>query len=386
MLFGKTRAAVAGMSIAVTAAATVMVGGGTAAASDTPGSYTDYSFPQGTSGLSSVTFRTTVTKDPGQSANVFWSHQFNFTKGGAYTGMQANGPGEKRTFLFSVWDATEAKPGTVGSYCVDFGGEGEGKSCRIKYDWKQGHTYRYRVAHEGNRWFGVTVTDETSGDSFKLGSIRAATGRISPDGMVDWTEYFEWNDDRASCNDQPYSQARFGLPQGDDGRVTAKVASTSASSSCRNMSRIDVTKDGSVQSNAIGNSLRGPITGLGGKAVDADGGAASGTSAILYRPTGGANQSWVLGKDGAVHLMKSRLCLDVKSGATGNGTRVQLYACNGGNNQQWRYENDGSLRNPASGRCLDVPGSSAKDGTPLQIRDCNGGSNQRWKVPATPTP
>ncbi|MBH1935562.1 RICIN domain-containing protein [Streptomyces sp. AV19] len=365
-------------TVLATATGAALTAAGTASASDTPGSYTDYAFPGAAKGLSNVTFRTTVTKDPGRAANVFWSHQFGFTKGnGAYTGMQANGPGEKRTFLFSVWDATEAKPGSKGSYCVDFGGEGEGKSCRIKYDWQQGHTYRTRVAHEGNRWFGVTVTDETTGASFKLGSIRAASDRVSPDGMVDWTEYFEWNDDRASCNDQPYSQVRFGLPQGDDGKVTAKVSGTKASSSCADMSRIDVTRDGSVQSNAIGNSVRGAVTGPGGKAVEADGG-----TALLRPPTGADNQQWVLGKDKALHLMTSGLCLDVAESGTRNGTPVLAYDCNGGANQRWVRDGNGGLRNPASGRCLTAPSTAA--GTPLQIRDCTGTANQRWTVPATP--
>ncbi|MFC5723914.1 RICIN domain-containing protein [Streptomyces gamaensis] len=372
----------AAAALLVQATGVTVATAGPAAASDTPGSYTNYDFPRSTTGLSNVTFRTTVTKDPGRAANVFWSHQFGFTKGnGAYTGMQANGPGEKRTFLFSVWDATEARPGSQGSYCVDFGGEGEGKSCRIKYDWQEGHTYRTRVANEGNRWFGVTVTDETTGGSFKLGSIRAASDRISPDGMVDWTEYFEWNDSRASCYDQPYSQARFGPPEGDNGKVKAKVSSTSASNSCPGTSRIDVTNGGSVQSNAVGNSVRGPVTGPAGKVIDASGGARGGTPAVLRPPTGRDNQQWVLGKDKALHLMTSGMCLDVAENGTGNGTPVLVYDCNGGDNQKWVKDN-GRLRNPASNRCLTAP--STADGTPLRIRDCTSASNQKWTIPATP--
>ncbi|WP_372409216.1 ricin-type beta-trefoil lectin domain protein [Streptomyces luteireticuli] len=363
------------LATALTSATGIAVAtAGPASASETPGSYTDYAFPGGTKGLSDVTFRTTVTKDPGRAANVFWSHQFGFTKGnGAYTGMQANGPGEKRTFLFSVWDAKEAKPGSRGSYCVDFGGEGEGKSCRIKYDWKEGRTYRTRVAAEGDRWFGVTVTDETTGGSFKLGSIRAASDRISPGGMVDWTEYFEWNDDRASCNDQPYSQVRFGLPQGDGGRATARVSGTSVSGGCSALSRVGTSSDGSVQSNGVGNSVRGPVTGPGGKVIDAAG--------VLRPPTGAEDQQWVLGKDKALHLMKSGRCLDVAGNGTANGTPVLVYGCNGGANQQWVRSNSG-LRNPSSGRCLTAP--SAADGARLQIRDCTGAGSQRWTVPATP--
>ncbi|RLU86347.1 hypothetical protein CTZ27_25615 [Streptomyces griseocarneus] len=372
---------IAAATVLASATGAAVATAGPAAASDTPGTYTNYSFPGGAKGLSDVTFRTTVTKDPGRAANVFWSHQFGFTKGnGAYTGMQANGPGEKRMFLFSVWDATEAKPGSAGSYCVDFGGEGEGKSCRITYDWQQGHTYRTRVAHEGNRWFGVTVTDETTGGSFKLGSIRAASDRISPDGMVDWTEYFEWSDSRASCSDQPYSQARFGLPEADNGKVKAKISGTSASRSCPNASRIDVNSTGSVQSNAMGNSVRGPVTEPGGKAVTGTSGTV-GRPAVLARPTGNDNQQWVLGKDKALHLMKSGMCLDVAEGGTRNGTPVLVYDCTGGANQQWVRSGSG-LRNPVSGRCLTAP--STADGTALQIRDCTGARTQQWTVPSTP--
>ncbi|WP_254878722.1 ricin-type beta-trefoil lectin domain protein [Streptomyces sp. NA04227] len=363
--------------------ATVLTGAGGAAASDTPGTYTNYGFPAGTGGLNSVTFRTTVTKDAGPASNIFWSHQFGFTAGsGAYTGMQSNGPGQTRTFLFSLWDATEAKPGTSGSYCVDFGGEGVGKSCRLKTDWKEGHTFRTRVAHEGDRWFGVTVTNETTGASFKLGSIRAGSTQISPNGMVDWAEYFEWNNPKASCNDQPYSQAKFGLPVGNDGAVTAQVSGTSTSSTCSSYSRVEQVSGGTVQTNALGNSLRGPITGLGGKVVDGSRNV-SGDPAILYGPTGGANQAWVLGKDGAAHLMGQGLCLDVQGGGTANGTPVIVYTCGGGANQQWRYEN-GALRNPASNRCLDVPGGDTANGTRLVIWDCTGGANQKWSVPARP--
>ncbi|MER6912087.1 ricin-type beta-trefoil lectin domain protein [Streptomyces sp. NPDC000594] len=370
----------------LTAAVTALVPAPTAAASDTPGTYTNYRFPAGTAGFSDITFRTTVTQDPGRTANVFWSHQFAFTGGyTAYTGMQANGPGQERTFLFSVWDAKEARAGSTGSYCVDFGGEGEGKSCRLRRDWQQGHTYRTTVAHEGENWFGVTVTDETTRESFTLGSIRAAAATVSPQGMVDWTEYFEWNDPRASCYDQPYSRAEFGLPQGDGESVAAAVSTTSTSTSCAKMSAVTTTATGSAQTNAIGNSLRGTIGGPGGKVVDASGGSVHGTPAILYRATGGSNQSWVLGADGAAHLMKSGLCLEATGGATQAGTAVRVATCDGGPGQQWRAAK-GALTNPASGRCLAPRGGATTDSTRLELADCDGSAAQRWTVPATPRP
>lgn len=377
------RAAPAGAAAFCLAFGMMLSTAGTAAASETPGSYTDYAFPAGTGGLDDVTFRTTVTKDAGHASRIFWSHQFNFAHGGsAYTGMQSNGPGETRTFLFSVWDATEAKAGTDGSYCVDFSGEGEGKSCRLKTDWKEGQTFRTRVAHEGDRWFGVTVTNESTGASFKLGSIRAGSAQISASGMVDWTEYFEWNNPNASCDDQPYSQAQFGLPVGNNGTVTASASRTSTSKTCSEYTRVEQVSGGTLHTNGIGNSLRGPVTGLDGKAVDGYRNRA-GDPVILYSPTGGANQAWVIGRDGALHLMDQGLCLDLSDGETANGTPATLWYCNGAASQQWKYDGE-TLRNVASDRCLDVPGWNTTDGTQLIIWDCNGGANQTWKVPSTP--
>ena len=126
-------------------AVTAIVGGGVSiplAASETPNTYTNYAWPAGTV-LTSVDFTTTVTDDPGHSANVFWSNQFDFEGGGtAYTGMQTNG-GKPRNFLFSVWKATEARPGSPGSHCEDFQENGAGKTCGIHFDWQQGHAMRF---------------------------------------------------------------------------------------------------------------------------------------------------------------------------------------------------------------------------------------------------
>lgn len=106
-----------------------------ARAGDTPGTYTNYTFDPAVTALDSVDFGIKVISDPGYRANVFWSNQFSLvgTSSGGYTGMQSNG-GSDRMFLFSVWDATEAKAGTPGSACVDFGGEGIGKSCRMAHE------------------------------------------------------------------------------------------------------------------------------------------------------------------------------------------------------------------------------------------------------------
>ena len=62
------------------------------ASGHTPGSYTNYTFPGAPAGFSSVDYSILINKDPGWSANTFWSNQFSLigTSGG-YTGMQSNG-------------------------------------------------------------------------------------------------------------------------------------------------------------------------------------------------------------------------------------------------------------------------------------------------------
>ncbi len=94
--------------------------------------------------------------------------------------MQTNGRSDTNLFLFSVWDVTEARAGSAGSWCDRFGGEGEGMSCRIWHRWTAGQTYRFHYRSEGSGWWGMTVTNTATGTSFKLGSIESAVTRCVP--------------------------------------------------------------------------------------------------------------------------------------------------------------------------------------------------------------
>ncbi|THA63171.1 DUF3472 domain-containing protein [Streptomyces sp. A0958] len=383
--------AIASASASAAAAALALLG--TAAPAQavelgtTPGTYTGYAFSCAPV-LTDVTWSTTVQHDPGYRANVFWSHQFGFDRGsGAYLGMQSNG-GSKRTLLFSVWDVSEARNGSEGSWCLAFGGEGEGMSCRMNLDWTAGHRYTFKVAAEGDGWFGATVADTATGASYKLGSIKTPATAVSPTGMVDWTEYFEWNDPRATCYDQPFSDARFGVPTGNGGTVTASVSGTSSSdNACASMTRTDVSADSTVQNLAIGNSARGEVTGQAGKCLEALGGVADGAVADIHPCSGGANQAWVRAADGTLRLPSDH-CLTADG--TGNGAAVRVRDCAGtgaggavtDTARQRTYSTSAhTLVNKASGRCLDVPGGDTTDGTALALWDCAGGANQQWNVP-----
>ncbi|MFJ6466413.1 ricin-type beta-trefoil lectin domain protein [Streptomyces sp. NPDC091387] len=385
-LLGTVTATVAAAALALlgTAAPTQAADLGT-----TPGTYTNYSF-SGAPKLTDVTWSTTVLHDPGYRANVFWSHQFGFDQGsGAYFGMQSNG-GSSRLLLFSVWDVSEARTGSAGSWCQNFGGEGEGMSCRMNLDWTAGHRYTFKVAAEGDGWFGATVADTGTGASYKLGSIKTPATAISPSGMVDWTEYFEWNNPRSNCYDQPFSDVRFGVPTGNGGTVTGAVSATSSSdNACASMTRTDVAADSTVQNLAVGNSVRGAVTGQGGKCVDAFGGVSDGVVADLYTCSGGANQAWVKAADGSLRLT-SDYCLTAEGAGNGAAVRVRDCAGTGAGGavtdqaRQWTYNSSThALVNKASGRCLDVPGGDTTNGTALDLWDCGGGANQQWNVPAT---
>lgn len=346
-------------------------------AGDTPGSYTNYRFGPAVTTLHSVDFGITVKSDPGYRASVFWSNQFNLvgTHSGGYTGMQSNG-GDPRMFLFSVWDATEARAGTKGSHCVNFGGEGVGKSCRMAHDWRQGHTYRFHVAYEGNRWLGVTVTDLTTHQSFKLGSIRTASSGISPFGMVNWTEYFEWNSPDSDCFNQPYASAEFNLPSGNDGQAVASISQTHLSKTCTAYSEVRKDADGSLQRNAIGNSLRGAIVGSDHRCIEARGGEIPGTPAISAACNGRIAQAWVLAVDHTLRLQDHGLCLGVTGGDTAAGQIVMVDRCNGDPRQRWRQVG-AQLRNEGSGACL----ASAKAGAQLTTEKCHAAPTQGWQLP-----
>ena len=283
-----------------------------------------------------------------------------------------NNRGKPRTFLFPVWKASAAKAGSAGSVCKDFQENGVGKTCALHLDWQAGHAMRFRLAAEGDRWFGVTVADPTAGISFKIGSIRTSSSRIANGNMSSWTEYFEWNFDTATCFNQPYSRAVMALPVGNGGAVTASVAATEASGASRKpgacRSHVIVTPAATIHANALGNSFRGPVATSGGVCVDGFGFAEPGAKAIVFGCNGHDNQAWVLGANGAMQLA-SNLCLD--AGTAAAGALVMLQPCRDGPAQRWLYRG-GQLRMAATPRCL----TAHKIEEQLTVEPCTAGPAQ----------
>lgn len=359
---------------------------------DTPGTYTNYSFPAGVTELTEVTWGNTVTTEPGITSYTFWSHQFGFNRGnGAYVGMQTNG-GEPQLFLFSVWDVTEARVGSEGSWCQDFGDEGVGMSCRVRFPWQAGHMFAFKVAYEGDGWFGATVTDTTAGTSFKLGSIRTPASAIKTGGMVDWVEYYEWSMPRSTCLGQPYSSAFFALPQAvtpTGAKVTGTVSRLSNNGDCSNV-RTESTSGGSVQTLGIENSVRGVVANAAGLCLDSKGVDAGqlawaddetlarteNAQSVVDTCHQATDQGWVRGADSTLRLIND-FCLTA-------GSSVTITTCGDepGARRQWSVAADGTLRNVATGLCLTVPPGNGQAGRAVELATCHGTRNQQWTVPA----
>ncbi len=351
------------------------LGAGAASATETPNAYANYAWPPGTV-LHDVDFTVTVLADPGHAANVFWSNQIEFVRGGvAYAGMQTNG-GKPRTFLLSVWKGVAFRTGSPGSECKNFEENGDGKTCAVHRDWTEGHRYRFHLASEGDRWFGLTVADETDGVDFKVGSIRTGSDQISTGNMSSWAEYFEWNYDTATCFNQPFARAALGLPTSDGGRVVASVASTEASGTptsrararraCWSTPRAVYWTRRSATRSASRSKLatERAWTPCGGEA---------GGPAITYGCNGQDNQEWVLGVNGALQL-SSNLCLDARSGATARP--VQMEPCDGRVSQLWIVA-AGTVRSRPYRLCLTAHGAEQK----LTIEACDASTNQSWNTP-----
>ncbi|MGO1001291.1 ricin-type beta-trefoil lectin domain protein [Lysobacter sp. CA196] len=341
-----------------------------------PGGHTFYEFDPAIAGFDSINYGITVESDPGPRANVFWANQFWLVGyPGGYTGMQRKA-GTGGYFLLSVWGASAGKLGSAGSVCAEFDEFGTGYGCHITYQWKEGHTYQFHVAHEGDGWIGATVNDLTDGTSFKIGSVLTKATQISPKNMNNFTEYWEWSWPTVNCYNQPYSRAEFLLPVGNPGTPLASVARVLRTNIPACNGRIDQTTTGSVHQHAIGNSPRGPIVHSGNQCLDAYT-YQNGVQPILATCHGLDNQAWVYGADKTLRTA-SNLCIDAYNGGTTPGTPIYVYTCHGGANQQWNRVGS-EFRSVQSGLCLRAAGFGAD--YHLTLQRCEQG----WQIPlATP--
>lgn len=116
--------------------------------------------------------------------------------------------------IFSIWDAVSAAGPTSGR----FGGEGEGWSCRVPYQWEAGRGYRLRVWTVERGWWAASVRDELTAVQTEIGFIQVpGDWRLLDTWSVMWTEYY--GGPLPSCAALPHSKVIFSTPTADDGTV-----------------------------------------------------------------------------------------------------------------------------------------------------------------------
>lgn len=329
----------------------------------TPGTYVHYAFPAST--VSNIQWKQSIDASPG-IANVFWSNQFTFTNGfTGYTGFQTlrNGGG---LFLVSIWGTTQSRAGSSGTACQQFSEGGTGQSCRYSFTPVQGHTYVFDAAPDSAGWWTFTVTDATANTSFVLGSILLGPG-VSLDNsrFVSWTEYFDWNDKQATCDDEAYSRLTMSMPttSTSSGRVSASWTGTKISTSCASTSSVSLGASQAVEENSKGNSASGNITTPSGLCLQA-----GSSPTVVPCVSDTMTQNWVRAANGALH--SDWQCLDAKS----NG--LTQAACTGASSQVFQSLADQSLKNSSTGLCLATTGNS------VVLATCDPASPaQRWRTP-----
>jgi len=130
----------------------------------------------------------------------------------------------------------------------------------------------------------------------------------------------------------------------------------------------------------IGNLLIQPGAN-GQKCLRADN--TNGAPVQLADCTGGDDQEWKFGPNGAISLYNGAKCLDVTNGVTTNGNKLQVWDCFSGNtNQEFDYTQygDNHIRWKGS-KCVDLTNGLMTNGNTVQIWDCyynENNNNQVW--------
>lgn len=177
----------------------------------------------------------TIDSEPNPSSYYYWSKHVWFTDGNyAYMGLQTNGMinGQwvGKMAIFAVWNALDCHAGTKSS-CEKFTNEGVGYSCRMKYNWQQGHKYRLRIWYINDSWWAFYIQDMDTGIEDYLGEIKAP----SPSMIKSFCLFSEYFMSVNSCEEVPYAKVTFSDPTADNGTYTAKFGSQIVHQTCKNV-------------------------------------------------------------------------------------------------------------------------------------------------------
>jgi anti-sigma B factor antagonist len=169
--------------------------------------YAYWTFGSGANDIENVDQKIWIAKPARGSQWVMtWSWVADPAHGG-YLGFNTDDEGESQA-LFSLWNADKAS----GLNCMEFGGEGEGWSCRMPVDLKSNVVYRLRLARtrtdaEGV-WWGAWIYQEAAAGAkteLSLGEIRVKKemNLIIGESINNFSEYFGHT--VARCSSVPVS-------------------------------------------------------------------------------------------------------------------------------------------------------------------------------------
>lgn len=195
--------------------------------------------------------------------------------------------------------------------------------------------------------------------------------------FVSWTEYFDWNNPKATCMDEPYSKLTLGRPTANDGNLSATWTDTSVKDDCYGTSKVTESTDGAmIEQNGIGSSAAGNITAADSRCVNGDGDKTD-VAASLQRCSTADEQNFVHAPDGSLRA-KNWQCLTADG--DGDKTEVAFSDCNASRDQIWWPKDNGTIYHVGTGKCLaaaDLDGSDQ-----LTVKECDAGDRaQQFEMP-----
>lgn len=201
-------------------------------------------------GFNNLDFFLTINKE---SPNYFWAHQFFFLEGnGGYMGLQSSAlfKGEvTKIAIFSIWDSINAQPAKGGT-AEQFDNEGNGYSCKIKFNWESEKQYRIRLGKFGiagklneNNWWGAWVLDTLTLKEEFIGKMQLpASWKCLTSNSVNFVEYWGLQDGQVhSCSEIPYTKATFTFPTLENGTVKPTNVKYQTYGDCSSIAKINKT-------------------------------------------------------------------------------------------------------------------------------------------------
>jgi hypothetical protein len=181
--------------------------------------------------LDAMDYYFNIQVDTDDTKSVFYAQYVHFQDSGSrniggYLGLQQQRKHGRKTVLFSLWSSLDSIDGTIPGAAIKFTEDGGGSGLKTdSYQWRVGHTYRFRVERDplpkdDGAWWRLSIYDMTENTVEILGSIKVTDDMSGIASRVD--SFIERYRGPYHCEAQPYVQAIYGAPEGNYGQVKAK--------------------------------------------------------------------------------------------------------------------------------------------------------------------